>query len=286
MEAYLRALRTVYEQGEMRSDRTSVGLSAVVSGVTVCHDLREGFPVLTTKKLWWKGAFHELFWLLSGKTDLQYLHDHKVHYWDNWAVEGDVGPTYGFQWRHFGSLEGEPSGGWPRSKFGVDQLGDCIELLRAGPPYSRRMVVTAWNPRDIRRMLPGQLPPCHILYQFIAVEDMDGNFPPSLDLCMYQRSCDMFLGVPFDIVLYALLLELVAHSVGMTPRYLNIMLADAHIYDNHFDVVRQQLRRHPLCLPRLQFVNRNQKDIDNYTIDDIDLLDYRSHPALKGDVAL
>jgi thymidylate synthase len=273
MKQYLKLLKDVLKNGNVRKDRTGVGTKAVF-GRQLRFKMEDGFPAITTKKLFLKGVKGELLWMLEGSRDIKDLHKYGVHYWDSnanaeyWkpkaAFEGDLGRIYGVQWRKWQRPDGKT----------VDQLKEVIEKLKNNPA-DRRMIVSAWNPGEIDQMC---LPPCHILYQFFVADN-------KLSVMMYQRSADLFLGVPFDIALYAMLLHMVAQVTGLMADELIINFGDTHIYLNHFDQVKEQLGRKPYPLPKL-WLNSRVKDIDGFTMDDIKLVGYKSHPAIKAEMAV
>ena len=273
MQQYLEVLRDVFENGVDRPDRTGVGTRAVF-GRRMEFDMADGFPAVTTKELAFESVVAELLWFISGSSDNNKLHKLGCHIWDANAAApywkekarfpGDLGRVYGVQWRHWQASNGKE----------VDQLANAIEEIKNNP-YSRRIVVTAWNPGELDQMV---LPPCHALFQFFVA---DGKL--SLQLC--QRSADMFLGVPFNIASYSLLLHMVAQVTGLEPGEFIHTLGDAHIYRNHFDVVRIQLSREPFSLPRLE-LNPEIKDIDGFTMKDIKLVNYNHYPALRAPMAV
>ncbi len=259
MQGYLDALRRVMEDGTETGDRTGTGTRAVF-GLQMRHALDDGFPLLTTKRVHLKSVIHELLWFLSGDTNVRYLQDNGVRIWNEWADEaGDLGPVYGRQWRDFG---------------GVDQIAALVDLIRTQPD-SRRMIVSAWNPPDVPRMA---LPPCHTLFQ---VRVLDGR----LHLQLYQRSADMFLGVPFNIASYALLQMMLAHVTGHRPGDFVHAIGDAHIYSNHMEQVREQLSRSPRPLPQMRF-RRAVSDIFDFRFEDFELVGYDPHPAIRAQVAV
>jgi thymidylate synthase len=264
MKQYLDLCRTILEHGVQRADRTGTGTLSIF-GYQMRFNLEEGFPLVTTKKLHLRSIIHELLWFLRGETNIRYLHEHKVTIWDEWADEnGDLGPIYGKQWRSFAGANGKT----------VDQIQWVIDEIRRNPT-SRRLVVSAWNPPELEEMA---LPPCHVLFQFYVA---DGK----LSCQLYQRSADTFLGVPFNIASYALLTHMVAHVTGLGVGEFIHTLGDAHIYLNHLDQVREQLTREPYPLPKL-VLNPEVKSIFDFTYDDIQIVNYRSHPAIKGEVSV
>lgn len=262
MKQYLEILRDVLENGQDADNRTGV-YARKVFGRQMRFDLNKGFPLVTTKKTFFKGIVHELIWLLSGNTNIKYLLDNNVHIWDEWADKnGDLGPVYGHQWRNFNSQ-------------GYDQIRDIIERIKKNP-QDRRIIVSAWNPAQIEQMA---LPPCHCFFQFDVTPD------EKLNCMLYQRSCDMFLGVPFNIASYSLLTMMIAQVCGLKPGEFVHTLGNAHIYSNHFEQVKLQLTREPLPLPRVR-INPDVKNIDDFKFEDFELVDYQSHPAIKGEVAV
>ncbi|MBQ2883856.1 MAG: thymidylate synthase [Alphaproteobacteria bacterium] len=262
MKQYLEILRDVLENGQDADNRTGV-YARKVFGRQMRFDLSKGFPLVTTKKTFFRGIVHELIWLLSGDTNIKYLQDNNVHIWDEWADEnGNLGPVYGHQWRNFNSQ-------------GYDQIRDIIERIKKNP-QDRRIIVSAWNPAQIEQMA---LPPCHCFFQFDVTPD------GKLNCMLYQRSCDMFLGVPFNIASYSLLTMMIAQVCGLEPGEFVHTLGNAHIYSNHFEQVKLQLTREPLPLPKVR-INPEVKDIDDFKFEDFELIDYQSHPAIKGEVAV
>ncbi|SNY96607.1 thymidylate synthase [Halomonas sp. hl-4] len=263
-QPYLDLMRLVLDQGTDRHDRTGVGTRSVF-GHQMRFDLSRGFPLLTTKKLHLRSIIHELLWFLKGDTNIAYLKDNGVRIWDEWADEnGDLGPVYGYQWRS-----------WPDPKGGsVDQIANVLEQIRRSP-QSRRLVVSAWNPAQVDDM---QLPPCHCLFQFYVANGR-------LSCQLYQRSADIFLGVPFNIASYALLLSMVAQVAGLKPGEFVHTLGDAHLYSNHLVQAEQQLERAPKAPPRLN-LNPNVNDLFDFQFDDIEIADYQPHPHIKAEVAV
>jgi thymidylate synthase len=282
---YLDIAERILEAGRLKGDRTGTGTISVF-GPQMEFDLREGFPLLTTKRVFWHGVLEELFWFISGSTDSKKLSEKGIRIWDGNTsrefldkrgletyVEGDIGPGYGFQWKHWGA---KYSGcGQNYGDDGVDQLSEVVRQIREDPS-SRRMIVSAWNVSDLDRMA---LPPCHLLFQF----NVDDQF---LDLKMYQRSGDWFLGVPFNIASYGILLTLVAHLTGKVARKLVMTYGDAHIYSNHREQMREQLLRKPLRMPQVRVMGRNQKTLEDYVPGDILLYEYNPHPPIKAPMAV
>lgn len=264
MRQYLDLLNRIMTEGVDRGDRTGTGTRSVF-GHQMRFDLSEGFPLLTTKKLHLKSIIYELLWFLKGDTNVKYLQDNGVRIWNEWArPDGDLGHIYGYQWRS-----------WPDYDGGhIDQIKEVIETIKNNPE-SRRIIVSAWNVADIPGMA---LPPCHILFQFYVA---DGR----LSLMLYQRSADCFLGVPFNIASYSLLLMMVAQVTGLKPGEFIHTLGDTHIYHNHFDQVRLQLERSPRSLPVMK-INPEVKDIFDFKYEDFTLEDYNPHPHIKGTVAV
>jgi len=264
MQQYLDLLSHVLSKGTSKEDRTGVGTLSYF-GYQMRFDLSLGFPLVTTKKVHFKSIVHELLWFIKGSTNVEYLVQNGVSIWNEWADEnGELGPIYGYQWRS-----------WPTSdNVHIDQLSQVVSSLRSNP-NSRRHIVSAWNVGSIDDM---KLPPCHILFQFYVE---NGN----LSCQMYQRSADIFLGVPFNIASYALLTHMVAQVTGLRAKELIITLGDAHIYKNHIEQVKTQLQREPMQLPILQ-LNTEIKEIDDFRYEDIKLLNYNSHPLIKADIAV
>ncbi|MDX5976717.1 thymidylate synthase [Halomonas alkaliphila] len=263
-QPYLDLMRTVMEQGVDRDDRTGVGTRSVF-GHQMRFDLSRGFPLLTTKKLHLRSIIHELLWFLKGDTNIGYLKEHGVRIWDEWADEnGNLGPVYGYQWRSWPS----PNGG------SVDQIANVLEQIRK-TPQSRRLIVSAWNPGQVDEM---KLPPCHCLFQFYVANGR-------LSCQLYQRSADIFLGVPFNIASYALLLSMVAQVTGLEPGEFVHTLGDAHLYNNHLEQAREQLSRTPKAPPRLS-LNPQVTNLFDFTFDDINIEKYESHPHIKAEVAV
>jgi thymidylate synthase len=263
-QQYLDLLAEVLEGGARKTDRTGTGTLSVF-GRQMRFALDPTFPLLTTKKLHLKSILYELLWFLRGDTNIRWLQERGVTIWDEWADEnGDLGPVYGYQWRHWRT----PGGGE------IDQVSKVIETLRKKPD-SRRHIVSAWNPADVDRMA---LPPCHLLFQFYVANGR-------LSCQMYQRSADLFLGVPFNIASYAALTLMVAQVAGLKPGEFVLTLGDAHIYLNHFDQVRSQLQREPRPFPRLR-LNPGVKELSDFRYEDFTLENYDPHPAIKAPIAV
>lgn len=264
MKQYLELLDKIMTEGIDRGDRTGTGTRSIF-GYQMRFDLSEGFPLLTTKKLHLKSIIYELLWFLKGDTNVKYLQDNGVRIWNEWASpDGELGPVYGAQWRS-----------WPDYNGGhIDQITEVINTIKNNPE-SRRIIVSAWNVAALPDMA---LPPCHLLFQFYVA---DGK----LSLMLYQRSADTFLGVPFNIASYALLLMMVAQVTGLKPGEFIHTLGDTHIYHNHFEQVRTQLARTPGKLPQMR-INPDVKDIFDFKYEDFELVDYEAQPHIKADVAV
>ena len=264
MQQYTDLLKHVLENGTKKEDRTGTGTTSVF-GYQMRYDLADGFPVITTKKLHLKSIIHELLWFLKGSTNVKYLQDNGVRIWNEWADEdGELGPIYGYQWRS-----------WPDYKGGnVDQISQVIESIKNNP-NSRRHIVSAWNVGAIDDM---NLPPCHILFQFYVA---DGK----LSCQLYQRSADIFLGVPFNIASYALLLQMIAQVTGLEPGTFVHTLGDAHIYLNHIEQSKLQISRTPYKLPTMK-INPDVKNIFDFKFEDFELVGYESHPHIKGAISV
>ncbi len=264
MRAYLDLMQHVLDSGVEKSDRTGVGTLSVF-GYQMRFDLAQGFPVLTTKKLHLRSIIHELLWFLQGDTNIAYLKENGVRIWDEWADKnGDLGPVYGYQWRSWPAPDGRT----------IDQIGCLLQQLRTNPD-SRRHIVSAWNVADVDRMA---LPPCHTLFQFYVA---DGR----LSCQLYQRSADIFRGVPFNIASYALLTMMVAQVTGYEPGEFVHTFGDAHLYCNHLEQARTQLAREPLPLPEMR-LNPDVTDLFDFRYEDFELLNYQSHPAIKAPIAV
>lgn len=264
MKQYLDLLRHILDNGVDKNDRTGTGTRSVF-GYQMRFNLADGFPLLTTKKLHLKSIIYELLWFLRGDTNARYLQEHGVRIWNEWAdPDGNLGHIYGYQWRS-----------WPDYRGGsIDQIAEAVKTIKENPD-SRRIIVSAWNVADLPNM---NLPPCHAFFQFYVA---DGR----LSLQLYQRSADSFLGVPFNIASYALLLMMMAQVTGLEAGDFVHTLGDAHIYHNHLDQVREQLSREPRALPRMT-LNKDVKDIFDFDYDDFTLTDYNPHPHIKAQVSV
>ncbi len=270
MKQYLDMLDYILANGYDRADRTGVGTVGVF-GYQMRFNLQNGFPILTTKKIHLKSIIYELLWFLQGDTNIKYLQEHGVKIWDEWAdANGDLGPVYGHQWRHFGYEERDMD-----TYQGVDQIKELIDGLKKNP-NGRRHIVSAWNPVDVPSM---KLPPCHMMMQFNVRENK------YLDCQMYQRSADSFLGVPFNIASYALLTMMVAQVVGLEPGDFIHTFGDVHIYKNHTAQVEEQLKRKPKALPTMK-INPEVKDIFVFKYEDFTLEGYDPDPSIKAEVAV
>ncbi|MDR1694641.1 MAG: thymidylate synthase [Lactobacillaceae bacterium] len=261
MKQYLEVLEDILENGVDKMDRTGTGTRSVF-GRQMRFDLSRGFPLVTTKKVHLKSIIHELLWFIKGETNIKYLKDNGVKIWDEWADEnGDLGPVYGSQWRNW-------------NNEGIDQLAEIVNKLKNNP-NDRRLIVSAWNVSKIPEM---KLPPCHMMFQFYVADN-------KLSCMLYQRSCDMFLGVPFNIASYSLLVMMLAQVCGLELGDFVHTLGDAHIYHNHFDQVKEQLSRSPYPLPKMK-INPNVKDINDFKFENFELTDYQSHSGIKAPVAV
>ncbi|MEN8177119.1 MAG: thymidylate synthase [Pseudomonadota bacterium] len=264
MKQYLELMRYVQENGVEKEDRTGTGTRSVF-GYQMRFDLAAGFPALTTKKLHLRSIIHELLWFLMGETNVRYLKENGVSIWDDWADEnGDLGPVYGKQWRSWPAADGK----------GIDQIRQVVEQIRVNPD-SRRLIVSAWNPAEVDSMA---LPPCHCLFQFYVA---DGR----LSCQLYQRSADIFLGVPFNIASYSLLTMMLAQVTGLQPGDFVHTFGDAHLYTNHLQQTGVQLSRQPRTLPTMR-INPDVKDIFSFRFEDFELIDYDPHPHIKAPVAV
>jgi thymidylate synthase len=264
MRQYLDLLSHVLENGEQKSDRTGTGTISIF-GHQMRFNLGEGFPLLTTKKLHLRSIIHELLWFLKGETNIKYLQDNNVTIWDEWADEkGELGPVYGYQWRRWPAQDGN----------NVDQISLALNALK-NDPDSRRHVISAWNVGDIDKMA---LPPCHILFQFYVSGD-------KLSCQLYQRSADIFLGVPFNIASYSLLLMMMSQVLELKPYEFIHTLGDAHIYLNHIEQVKLQLTREPRKLPEMK-LNPGVKDVFGFKFEDFELINYNPHPHIRGEISV
>ena len=264
MKQYLQLLSYVLENGITREDRTGTGTKSVF-GYQTRYNLQEGFPLLTTKKCHLRSIIIELLWFLKGDTNIKYLHDNKVSIWDEWAdANGDLGPVYGKQWRHWETPDGRI----------IDQISNVIEQIKKNP-NSRRLIVCAWNPADVDKMA---LPPCHTLFQFYVVNN-------KLSCQLYQRSADIFLGVPFNIASYSLLTMMIAQVCGLEVGEFIHTIGDAHLYLNHIEQAKLQLSRTPYPLPTMK-INKDVKNIFDFKYEDFELQNYQSHPTIKAPIAV
>ncbi|MBK9272300.1 MAG: thymidylate synthase [Saprospiraceae bacterium] len=264
MNAYLQLLEKVLKEGVVKSDRTGTGTKSIF-GYQMRFELSKGFPLLTTKRIHLKSVIYELLWFLKGDTNVQYLNEHGVTIWDEWASEqGELGPVYGQQWRSWNCKDGRV----------IDQISDVIHTLKTNPD-SRRMVVSAWNVEDLPKMA---LNPCHCLFQFYVSEG-------KLSCQLYQRSADLFLGVPFNIASYALLTMMMAQVCHLEPGDFVHSFGDVHLYLNHIDQANVQLSRSPYPLPKM-LINKKVEDIDQFVFSDFELINYQSHPAIKAPISV
>lgn len=264
MKQYHELLRHILATGVTKTDRTGTGTLSVF-GYQMRFDLQDGFPLVTTKKLHLRSIIYELLWFLNGDTNIKYLKDHGVTIWDEWAdTDGNLGPVYGYQWRSWPGRNGET----------IDQISKVIDQIK-NKPHSRRHMVTAWNPADVDQMA---LPPCHALFQFYVAEG-------KLSCQLYQRSCDTFLGLPFNIASYALLTHMVAQQCDLQVGDFVWSGGDVHIYSNHLDQVNTQLAREPYPLPTLN-IKRKPFNIFDYQFEDFEILNYQAHPSIKAPIAV
>jgi thymidylate synthase len=289
---YLSLVSRVIRLGNCKGDRTGTGVRSLF-GAQMRFSLRDGtFPLLTTKKVFYRGIAEELLWFIRGSTNAKELQAKNVRIWDGNSSrefldslgftnreEGDLGPVYGFQWRHFGAEYKDMHADYTGQ--GVDQLRDVIETLRKNPS-DRRIIMCAWNPKDLSQMA---LPPCHCLVQFYVAPSDDADGRGELSCQLYQRSADLGLGVPFNIASYALLTHMIAHVTGLKPGEFVHTLGDAHVYNNHVEPLKQQLERKPFPFPKLIF-KREVKEIDGFTMDDFEVVGYESHPRIAMDMAV
>lgn len=264
MKQYLDLLQKIMDEGQIKTDRTGVGTKSIFA-YQMRFDLSKGFPLLTTKKLHLKSIIHELLWFIKGDTNIKYLNDNGVSIWDEWADEnGELGPVYGAQWRHWKCENGQE----------IDQLADLMNNVKNNP-NSRRLLISAWNVAHIDKMA---LPPCHCLFQLYVANN-------KLSCQLYQRSADVFLGVPFNIASYSLLTMMIAKVCGLEPGEFIHTLGDTHIYLNHINQVTEQLTRKPLTLPKMEILGE-QKDIFSFKYQDFVLKDYNPYPAIKAPIAI
>ena len=264
MQQYLDLLERVLETGVDRGDRTGIGTRAVF-GHQMRFNLADGFPLLTTKKLHIRSIIHELLWFVSGDTNIRYLQENGVSIWDEWADEnGDLGPVYGKQWRRWQTYDGRE----------IDQLAELVGMIKTNPD-SRRLMLTAWNPADVSKMA---LPPCHCLFQFHVANGC-------LSCQLYQRSADIFLGVPFNIASYALLTHMIARICGLQVDKFVHVIGDAHLYNNHFDQAREQISRKPGGLPQL-LIHRIPESIDGFRFEDFEIIGYDAQPHIAAPIAV
>lgn len=264
MKQYLDLLDHVLKNGAEKTDRTGTGTISVF-GYQMRFDLGEGFPLLTTKKLHLKSIIHELLWFISGDTNIRYLNENGVRIWNEWAdKDGNLGPVYGYQWRSWPAADGSK----------IDQLTDVISAIKKTPD-SRRLIVSAWNVGEIQKMA---LPPCHVIFQFYVAGGR-------LSCQLYQRSCDIFLGIPFNIASYALLTLMIAQVAGLKPGDFVHTLGDAHIYLNHIEQAKLQLTRDPYPLPQM-IINPSVTDIHSFKFEDFTLTNYVAHPSIKGEISV
>ncbi|KAJ2503598.1 Thymidylate synthase [Coemansia sp. RSA 1972] len=288
---YLSLIDNILEHGERRDDRTGTGTIALFAPPQLRFNLADDvFPLLTTKRVFWRGVAEELLWFIRAQTDAHILRDKSVHIWDGNGSrefldsrglehrrEGDLGPVYGFQWRHFGAAYVDADHDYTGQ--GVDQLQDVIRKIRENPT-DRRIIMSAWNPADLHAMA---LPPCHMFAQFFVSNPNTPN--ATLSCQMYQRSCDMGLGVPFNIASYALLTRLIAHVTGLKPGYFVHCMGDTHIYSNHVDALKVQLQREPRPFPKL-LIKRSPENIEDFTMEDLELVGYAPHGKIQMDMAV
>lgn len=264
MQQYLDLIRRIKDQGVKRGDRTGTGTLSTF-GVQLRFDLQDGFPAVTTKKLFMRSVIYELLWFLQGSSNINYLQEHKVPIWNEWADEaGELGPVYGVQWRSWPKTDGST----------VDQIAAVIEQIKHNPE-SRRLIVSAWNVGQLEEMA---LPPCHTLFQFYVADN-------KLSCQLYQRSADVFLGLPFNIASYSLLLMMVAQVTGLQPGTFVHTIGDAHLYLNHLEQANTLLERQPFPLPQM-VLNPLVSDIDKFSFDDFELRNYQCHPALRAPIAV
>ncbi|ODV59282.1 thymidylate synthase [Ascoidea rubescens DSM 1968] len=291
-QAYLDLCRDIIENGEIRPDRTGTGTKSLFAPLQLRFELsNDNFPLLTTKRVFLKGIIHELLWFINGCTDGKKLSEKGVKIWEGNGSreyldkiglknnrEGDLGPVYGFQWRHFGAEYTDCDADY--SGKGVDQLADVIWKLKNNP-YDRRIIMSAWNPPDFPKMA---LPPCHVFSQFY-VNFPPGGSKPKLNCLLYQRSCDMGLGVPFNIASYTLLTKLIAMVCDMDCGTFTHTMGDAHVYNDHIDAIREQLKRVPRTFPKL-IIKRKVNDIDDFKFEDFEIVDYNPYPKISMNMSV
>ncbi len=264
MKQYLELMQYVYENGTEKMDRTGTGIRSIFA-YQMRFDLQQGFPLVTTKKVHWKSVVYELLWFLRGDTNVKFLQDNGVRIWNEWAdQDGELGPVYGRQWRHWESKDGRI----------IDQIADVVEQIKINPD-SRRLLVNAWNVGELAHMA---LPPCHMMFQFYVANG-------KLSCQLYQRSCDVFLGLPFNLASYSLLLHMMAQQCDLAAGEFIWTGGDVHLYNNHLNQVEEQLSRQPYALPQLQ-IKRKPDSIFDYQYDDFVVLDYQAHPHIKAKVAV
>lgn len=264
---YLQLMADILQNGKSKPTRGVHGIKSIF-GYQLKFDLRHGFPLLTTKKMPFKILMHELLWFVSGDSNIKYLQDHGIHYWDEFADKDlNLGPVYGVQWRHWQD---------PHSKSGgeIDQLQWAIDQIKNNP-HSKAILVSAWNPADLEEM---RLPPCHTMFQFDVTKG-------KLRMQLYQRSSDVFLGLPFNIAQYTMLLCMVAKLTGLEARELVVSIGNAHLYNNHLEQAKEQIQRKPFAFPKLQ-IDGSAKDIDSFKAEDFQLLDYQAHPHIKAPLVI
>jgi len=261
---YLQLVADILKNGRSKPSRGIHNLKAIF-GYQMHFDMRAGFPMITTKKMPFKILLHELLWFVSGESNIEYLQDHKIHYWDDFADKDlNLGPVYGVQWRSWKDPNGET----------IDQLAWAIDQIKNNPD-SKAILVSVWNPADLEEM---RLPPCHTMFQFDVTNG-------KLRMQLYQRSSDVFLGLPFNIAQYSMLLHMVAHVTGTEPRELVVSIGNAHLYKNHIEQAKEQIKRTPMKFPQLK-INRTVKHIDDFKAEDFELVGYESHPHIKADLVI
>ncbi len=273
---YLQLMADILQDGKSKPSRGIQDLKAIF-GYQIRFDMRQGFPLLTTKKMPFKTLLHELFWFISGDSNVQYLHDHNIRYWDGFLDEkNDLGRVYGVQWRHWRRPEISE-----KTEIEFDQLQWAIDEIKNNPD-SKAIIVSAWNAGELKEM---RLPPCHTMFQFDVTKSKNDKAGGKLRMQLYQRSSDVFLGLPFNIAQYSMLLHMVAHLTGLEARELIISIGNAHLYKNHLDQASEQIQRKPMSFPRLKIVG-DVKDIDSFRIENFVLEDYKSHPHITAPLVL